>query len=96
MAVETTIHDRLTARFLPDQLAIENESHLHHGHHGSPQTGESHFRLMIVSKAFSGISRIERHRLVNAELADLLAGPLHALAVKAMAPEEVMSQESSR
>ena len=88
MRIEDQIHARLTDRFAPSSLTIENESHKHHGHHGSPQTGESHFRVHIVAEAFTGKSRIERHRLVNAELADLLAGPIHALAVSARAPAE--------
>jgi BolA protein len=88
MAVETRIREKLTAAFGPAELVIENESHLHHGHHGSPGTGESHFRVRIVSAAFDGKSRVERHRAVNATLAEELKGSIHALAIKALAPGE--------
>ena len=86
MTVEATIRTKLSAAFQPAALEIVNESHLHHGHHGSPGTGESHYRVHIVAKAFAGKSRIERHRLVNEVLKDELAGPIHALAIKAEAP----------
>jgi BolA protein len=85
MTVEQTIRDKLTAAFAPSRLEVVNESHLHHGHHGSPGTGESHFRVYIVSQRFAGKSRIERHRMVNEVLAAELAGPIHALALKAEA-----------
>ena len=88
MSVEDDIRARLTATFAPVALSIDNESHRHAGHHGSPQTGESHFKVAIVAAAFAGKSRIERHRLINAALADLLAGPIHALALTAAAPGE--------
>lgn len=86
MTVETAIRTKLTAAFRPALLEIVNESHLHHGHHGSPGTGESHFRIHIVAEGFAGKTRIERHRLVNEVLRDELAGPVHALAIKAEAP----------
>jgi BolA protein len=86
MSVENTIRKKLEAAFRPNSLDIVNESHLHHGHHGSPGTGESHFRVHIVAQAFTGKSRIERHRLVNDVLQSELAGPIHALAIKAEAP----------
>lgn len=88
MSVESTIRQKLTALFAPIALEVVNESHFHAGHASSPGTGESHFRVAIVSAAFAGKSRIERHRLVNAALADELSGGLHALAIKAFAPEE--------
>lgn len=86
MSVEATIRQKLEQAFRPASLDIVNESHLHHGHHGSPGTGESHFRVHIVAEAFTGKSRLERHRLVNNVLATELAGPIHALAIKAEAP----------
>ena len=65
-----------------------NESHLHAGHRSSPGTGESHFRVLIVSDAFAGKSRVERHRIVNEVLRDELKDGVHALAIKACAPGE--------
>ena len=88
MAVEDQIREKLTRAFAPVALEVVNDSHRHHGHASSPGTGESHFSIKMVSSAFTGKSRIERHRLVNAALADELAGPVHALAITALAPDE--------
>lgn len=84
--VEDRMRAKLTEAFAPDELELVNESHLHHGHAGSPMTGESHFRLRIVSARFDGLSRLERQRAVYRVLADEMAGPVHALAVSAEAP----------
>jgi BolA protein len=67
---------------------VLNESELHAGHRSSPGTGESHFRVLLVSPVFTGKSRLERHRLVNETLAAELKGKVHALAIKAYAPGE--------
>ena len=50
--------------------------------------GQTHFRVHIVSEAFRGKSRIERHRMVNQTLSSELAGGVHALAIHASAPGE--------
>jgi BolA protein len=88
MSIERRITEKLVAAFRPLRLEVVNESHHHAGHAGSPGTGESHFRVMLVSPSFMGKSRIERHRMVNAALADELKGGVHALAIKAHAPED--------
>jgi len=88
MAVETAIREKLTAAFAPSRLEVVNESHLHAGHVSSPGSGESHFRVTVVSKCFAGKGRLERHRMVNDALRTELAGPVHALAIKALAPGE--------
>ncbi len=88
MSVEQTIRDKLTEAFEPLTLDVVNESHRHAGHAGSPGTGTSHFAVKLVSSAFSGKSRLERHRMVNRVLADELAGEVHALAVTAHSPED--------
>jgi BolA family transcriptional regulator, general stress-responsive regulator len=80
--------ERLTAAFAPVRLDVQDESHQHAGHAGSRPGGETHFRVYIVSEAFLGKSRIERHRMINAALADELAGGVHALAIHATAPGE--------
>ena len=90
MTAESRIRERLTAQLSPVLLDVVNESQLHAGHAGSPGTGESHFRVMIVSAVFAGKSRVERHRLVNAALADELRHGVHALAIKAHAPGEAI------
>lgn len=76
----------LTARFAPTRLEVIDESHRHAGHTGARPQGETHFRVVVVSEAFHGLSRVARHRLVNAALADELAGPVHALAITADTP----------
>ena len=88
MSMEQTIREKLTDTFTPQSLEVENDSHRHAGHAGSPGTGESHFRVKIVSDKFTGLSRVERHRLVNEALAAELAGAVHALAMKTLAPGE--------
>jgi BolA family transcriptional regulator, general stress-responsive regulator len=87
--VQHTITNKLREAFTPESLDVIDESHLHEGHAGHRPGGETHFRIYIVSDAFEGKSRIERHRMINATLATELAGPVHALAIKAQAPGDV-------
>jgi BolA protein len=91
MSIEETIRSKLTTALSPERLEVINESELHAGHRNSPGTGESHFRVLVVSKQLSGKSRIERHRLINALLAAELRGGVHALAIKAYAPGETIN-----
>jgi BolA family transcriptional regulator, general stress-responsive regulator len=79
---------KLTEAFAPDQLLVEDDSARHAGHAGARPEGETHFSVKLVSQAFRGKSRIERHRMVNAALADDLATRVHALAITAKAPGE--------
>jgi BolA protein len=88
MSTKDVITKKLTEAFAPESLRVEDESHRHAGHAGHRPGGESHYRVYIVSDAFRGKSRIERHRAVNAVLAQELAGGIHALAVHATAPGE--------
>jgi stress-induced morphogen len=88
MSMEQTIREKLTDTFTPQSLEVVNDSHRHAGHASSPGTGESHFRVEIVSDKFTGLSRVERHRLVNEALAAELSGEVHALAMKTLAPGE--------
>jgi BolA protein len=90
MSVETTIREKLTKAFAPTRLDVINESHLHAGHRNSPGTGESHFRVLIVSSAFAGASRVARHRAVNKLLEAELKGKVHALALGVYAPGEAV------
>ena len=78
----------LTEALRPIKLDIVDESHRHAGHAGARAGGETHYRLDIVSSAFVGKSRVERHRMVNAALAAEFANGLHALAIVAAAPGE--------
>ncbi len=87
-AIAERITRKLTEAFAPQELKVIDESHQHQGHGGWREGGETHFRVNIVSEAFSGKSRLERHRLVNAALAQELADRVHALAIAAKAPGE--------
>ena len=80
------IAGRLTAALAPTRLHVSNDSHHHAGHAGHDGSGESHFGVTIESAAFAGQSRVARQRLVNTALADLLAGRIHALTIRATAP----------
>ena len=84
--VQQKIHDKLTEAFSPESLEVKDESHLHAGHAGARPEGETHFRVKIVAEAFRGKPLVQRHRMVNESLADELAGPVHALAIKAAPP----------
>jgi len=82
------IDETLRATFGPTHLDVIDESHLHAGHAGARPEGETHFRVDVVSAAFDGKSRVERHRLVNAALDPAFKRGLHALAVRARTPAE--------
>ena len=82
------ITNKLREAFAPESLDVVDESHLHEGHAGHAPGGETHFRVYIVSAAFGGKSRIERHRMINAILESELGGSVHALAIHAQAPGE--------
>jgi BolA protein len=88
MSLKDWITATLQERLDPTRLAVEDESHRHAGHAGWREGGETHFRIDVVSKAFEGKSRVERHRIVNAALAEAFARGLHALAIQAKAPGE--------
>jgi BolA protein len=88
MSVEATIREKLAAALNPVRLEIVNESHLHAGHGNAPDTGESHFRVLVVSALFAGKSRLARQRLINETLAEELKTRIHALAIGAYAPGE--------
>ena len=78
----------LTAAFAPTRLAVINDSARHHGHAGDDGSGESHFTVEIESRVFAGLSRLERQRMVNRALGDIPGARVHALAIKASAPED--------
>ena len=77
---------RLEAAFAPSRLEIVDDSEKHAGHAGHREGGESHFTVTIESEAFAGLGRVERQRRVNHALAEELAGPVHALSIRAVAP----------
>jgi BolA protein len=82
------IRKRLTEAFEPETLGVEDESHLHEGHEGA-RDGRGHFRVLIISHAFSDRSLLDRHRLVYKALGDLMRTDIHALAIDAWSPHEL-------
>lgn len=88
MRVGQRIRDKLTAGLRPVRLEIRDESHRHAGHAGARPEGESHFHVEVVASAFAGESRVARQRRVYALLAEELAGPVHALGLTTLTPEE--------
>jgi BolA protein len=88
MRTADIISNKLTEAFAPQSLRVEDESHRHEGHAGHRPGGQTHFRVYIVSDAFKGKTRLERHRMVNGLLSAELAGGVHALAIHAAAPGE--------
>ncbi|MGT2503390.1 BolA family protein [Bradyrhizobium guangxiense] len=88
MAMRDTISNKLQEAFTPESMQVVDESHLHEGHAGHRPGGETHFRVYIVSDAFKGKSRVERHRMINSALAAELSASVHALAIQARAPGE--------
>ena len=88
MQTKDVIIKKLTEAFAPESLRVEDESHLHAGHAGHRPGGQTHYRVYIVSDAFRGKSRIERHRAINVTLAQELSDSVHALAIHATAPGE--------
>jgi len=88
MGTADTIAQKLTAAFSPVELLVEDESARHAGHAGSRPEGETHFRVRIVSRAFEGSDRVERHRRINAALVEELRAHVHALSISALTPEE--------
>lgn len=87
-SVKQQIVDRLTQALSPDRLVVTDDSALHAGHSEQARAGESHFTVEIVSDAFTGQGRVQRHRLINQALGELLEAQVHALAIKAKAPAE--------
>ncbi len=90
MSVKETMRTKLEAALAPLSLAVIDDSAKHAGHilhpGGVEPRGETHFTVNVVSEAFAGKSRLDRHRMVNAILAEELAANVHALAIQAKAP----------
>lgn len=96
MAVADLIETKLRAALSPSRIEVKDESHLHAGHPGARPGGESHFRLLIISAQFEGLSRVARQRAVNAALREELKEKIHALAMTALTPEEAARRDDRR
>jgi len=88
MRTAELITKKLTATFAPQSLSVIDESERHEGHAGHRPGGQTHFRVYIVAELFKGMTRLERHRLINQTLSKELSGGVHALAIHAAAPGE--------
>jgi len=86
--VQSEIEVLLQQAFQPDRLEVINDSAKHSGHSGDDGSGESHFTVVIQSAAFADKGRLERQRMVNRTLGDIPGNRVHALAIRAFAPEE--------
>ena len=83
--LEKSISEKVAAEFQPEHLALENESH----QHSVPRSSETHFKLLLVSPKFEGLSRVARQRLVYGLLKDEMSpGKVHALSLRLLAPKE--------
>lgn len=89
MNIENAILSIIQERFAPIQFFVINESHKHKGHAGDDGSGQTHFKLKVVSSAFEGLSRVERQRLVNQALEELFKAGLHALSMTLKSPPEI-------
>ena len=87
--VQQEMERLLKEAFSPTRLDVINDSTKHAGHSGDDGSGESHFTVVIESARFAGVSRLERQRMVNRALGDIPGERVHALAIKASAPEEI-------
>lgn len=87
MSTAAHIEARLAA-LAPESLELTDESELHAGHEGA-RSGGGHYQLVIVSPQFAGQPLQARHRMVYQALADLMPREIHALAIKAYAPDEI-------
>lgn len=84
MLLQRRIEDKLHERLAPETLLVENESHKH----AVPPGSETHFKVTVVARAFEGMGRVDRHRLVHETLAEELKGGVHALAITPRTPSE--------
>lgn len=88
MNVAETIKAKLLAALAPATVRVVDDSARHAGHAGARPGGETHFNVEVEAAVFAGKSRIERQRWIHAILADELAGPVHALGLRLMTPDE--------
>lgn len=88
--IESSIREKLVTEFSPSHFEVENESH---GHARNPQ-GETHFRILLVSDVFKGLSRVDRQRKVMSLLSGEMQRGLHAVSLRALTPQEWQAQGS--
>mmetsp|Transcript_30932 Transcript_30932/g.100833 ORF Transcript_30932/g.100833 Transcript_30932/m.100833 type:complete len:129 (-) Transcript_30932:33-419(-) len=82
--IASAVREKLSSRFAPTHLEVINESHMH----SVPKNSETHFKVVVVSGAFDGVSLIDRHRQVNEVLKEEMGNPIHALSIVAKTPAQ--------
>ncbi len=87
--IETKLRE-LLAQLSPLRIDVSNDSHLH----GNPPESGTHFKVVLVSESFSGLSRVKRHQLVYGICSELLQNPIHALALHLYSPDEDQGQNT--
>lgn len=92
ISIARTIEQKLNLALAPSHLRVVDESRLHAGHAGAGAGGETHFRVELVSARFEGLSRLQRQREVHRVLSAELAGPVHALSLRLLTPDEVAAR----
>lgn len=90
-AIPLQIEQKIRACLAPVHLVLQNES----GKHNVPTGSESHFRLLLVSERFLGLTRLDRHKLMHDLLADEFKSGLHALSLNLYTPDEWQRQEGA-
>jgi BolA protein len=95
MQIETLIKQQLEQNLTIQKMALINESHKHAGHAGDDGSGQTHFKLIVVSSDFEGCTRIERQRMVYDHLKQAFDSGLHALSLKLFTPDEYVQKGNS-
>lgn len=88
MTIEDKIKQIIQNEFTPTHLEVINESHKHAGHAGDDGSGQTHFKLIVVSNLFEEQSRVERQKSVNASIKNLFDKGLHAISMHLSTPDE--------
>lgn len=91
MRIRNAIESKLTSELAPEHLEVIDDSASHAGHAGAHPEGESHFKVIVVSKAFEGKNRAERQRMVYGALAEEMSNHIHALELKTLTPGESLN-----
>ncbi|RKR04487.1 BolA protein family transcriptional regulator [Kushneria sinocarnis] len=92
MSMQTRIEEKLQQAFAPRWLSVENESYMHN----VPPDAETHFKVTMVSEKFEGLMPVKRHQQIYCELADEMAGPVHALALHLYTPAQWEARGNTR
>ncbi|MCU0303124.1 MAG: BolA family transcriptional regulator [Thermoanaerobaculales bacterium] len=81
------IRDRLETELEAEHVEVVDDSRLHLGHPGA-ESGAGHFRVLVVSRRFEGVSRLAAQRLVYGALGELMVDDIHALEMRTLTPEQ--------